>query len=311
MKKYIIILILTLSIISTSAQTRSGLAVGFQYETTSHTNPYVKIDNGTFQSFEDKTNFLYFPFNYGNYSKNGFSELSTNAFHLLLVGAVNLISPSKEYVISTDRTYSGDSYADGYIPIFDDFEAQTKQYWGTNSQEGIEASFNDTYLLRYIFAGSLKNTMLGLPVLFGIQGEVGQMGVHFSKVRDGHEPSPIKSAGSVTGFNDGTVLTFGANTGYVTELLGNDLAIFSIQYDWYYFIKGVSESGEERMLNGNKLTFELTYFPFDNRQEYLNNLHFKFLYKTSTVPYMKEFSDTTPIDYEFTKIGLSINYFIL
>lgn len=310
MKKYIILIIVMLTVNSFS-QTRSGLAMGFQYELTSHTNPYVKVENGVVQDFEDNTNYLYFPFAYSNYSKKGYSELSTNAFHLLFVGALNLLNPNKEYVYTTDKTYSGDSYADGYVPTFNDFESNTSQYWGVNPQEGIEASFSDTDLLRLAYAGSMEQSFIGLPIMIGFQGGVGQMGVHFAKVQEGHEPSSGAPISNIESFNDATDLYFGPSIGYVTELLGNDLAMLLVQYDWYYFIKGIDESGEDMMLNGNKLTFELTYFPFDYRESFLKNIHFKLIYKTSTVPFMKKFAETTPTSYDFTKIGLSVNYFVL
>ena len=309
MKKYII-LILAMLTVNSFSQTRSGLAMGFQYELTSHTNPYVKVENGVVQGFEDNTNFLYFPFSYSNYSKNGFSELSTNAFHLLFVGALNLLNPNKQYEYTTDKTYSGDSYADGYVPIFNDFESNTSEFWNLNPQEGIEASFSDTDLLKLAYAGSMGKS-IGVPVMIGFQGGVGQMGVHFAKVREGSEPSDVNAGAiDVESFNDATDLYFGPSIGYVTELFGNDLAMLIVQYDWYYFIKGIDDSGEDMMLNGNKLTFEFTYFPFDYRESFLKNLHFKFIYKTSSVPFMKKFAETTPTDYDFTKIGLSINYFV-
>jgi hypothetical protein len=286
--------------------------LGIQYELTSHTNPYVDVGiDAVNQGFEDKTSFFYFPFAHSSYSKHAFSEFSTNAFHLLFKGALNLINPNKEYKYTTDKTYSGDSYADGYVPIFDDFEKNTSEYWSVNPHEGIEASFSDTDLLRFAYAASMAESVIGLPIMLGFQGGVGQMGIHFAKVREGHEPSSLNNGAiGITSFNDATDLYFGPSIGYVTEVLGNDLAMLLVQYDWYYFIKGIDDSGEDRMLNGNKLTLELTYFPFDIRDKYLDNLFFKFIYKTSTVPYMKGFSDKISVDYEFTKIGFGINYFI-
>ncbi|MCF8241208.1 MAG: hypothetical protein K9J16_07465 [Melioribacteraceae bacterium] len=313
MKK--ILIVLTLFTFTVIAQTRSGLMVGVQYESTSHTNPYVFV-GGTdplnplsVQGFSDNTSHVYFPFGYASYSENGYSEFSSYALHELVVGVMNLLNSNKQYKYSTDKTYSGDSWADGYVPVLDGANSVSQQ---TNSiaggNFGLEASFLDMDFLRLAYAGTMQD-FLNLPVMLGFQGGVGNFGVHFAKVQEGHEPSEINNDGTgLVNFNEAVDLYFGPSIGYVTQIFPGDLAMLLVQYDWYYFIKG---TGDEMRLDGNKLTFELTYFPFDRRKPMLKNLFFKLFYKTSTVPYMKKFADSLPVDYSFSKIGIGVNYFIL
>lgn len=303
MKKIInlIFIVFLFTNLSLLAQSRSGLAVGYEYFTSSHTNPYVNIDiNGNITSYTDVANHYYFPFGWFAYSKKQYAEVSTNAWHLLFVGILNMINPNKTQVVSLDHTYSGDSYADGYVPIFNDFGKNT-------GLTNIEASITDQDLLRFVMSGTTADW---LPVMFGVQGGVGKLGVHTSKIEEDHEPSDVeyKTYGLAT-FNDGTDLYFGVNTGFVTSILNDDLALLSIQYDWYYFIKGTYK--DEYQMNGNRLTFELTYFPFNSNSGWLSNLHFKGYYKTTKVPFMRDFSEKYNVDWEYSKIGLSVNYFIL
>lgn len=296
------------------AQERSGLSIGVQYETTSHENPYVFVGGSNAMApesvtgFSDNTSQFYFPLGYTSYSPKGYSELSTYAFHLLFVGAINLIGSQKQYVYNTDKTYSGDSYADGYTPVFSNSENIGKEYGNFNGNKGLEASFNDLDLFRMVYSGSMKEA-IGIPVMLGLQGGIGNLGVHFAQIEEGHEPSDINNDKTgLVNFNDAADLYFGVNTGYVTQIFNGDLAMLLIQYDWYYFIKGVTDNSK---LAGHKLTFELTYFPFDYRKKFLKNLFFKAFLKTSVVPYMKDFADKTPTDYSFTKFGIGVNYFIL
>jgi len=309
-KLFLVVVSFFITTVAINGQTRSGVLVGLQYESTSHENPYVHVEGSnsltptSVTGYSDNTSHFYFPFGYVNYSKNGFSEFSTYALHMLVVGTMNLMNPNKQYEYTTDKTYSGDSYADGYTPIFDNSD----QFSVGN--KGLEASFNDMDLFRMVFASSMEK-FLGLPVLIGGQAGLGNFGVHFAGVQEGHEPSDVNNdyVGLVN-FNETADLYFGVNTGYATEIMGADLALLTVQYDWYFFIDGVSQTGEERVFGGNKLTVELIYFPFDAKEDYLSNLFFKAFYKSSTVPYMKEFAEKFPTNYTFTKIGLGVNYLI-
>jgi len=303
-------IIIVLATLPTNGQTRSGIVVGVQYESTSHQNPYVFVEGNSASSpisvteYSDNTSHFYIPFGYSVFSKKGFGEVSSYALHMIVVGTMNLISPSKQYEYSTDKTYSGDSYADGYTPIFDD----AGQFSVGN--KGLEASFNDMDLFRFAFAGSMEE-YISLPILLGGQGGLGNFGVHFAAIQEGHEPSEANNdyVGLVN-FNETADLYFGVNTGYASEIIGGDLVILSVQYDWYFFIDGVDQIGDERKMEGSKLTVELTYFPFDHQSEYLKNMFIKAFYKSSDVPYMKQFAESIPTNYTFTKIGLGINYLI-
>ncbi|MBL1213951.1 MAG: hypothetical protein HND52_11390 [Ignavibacteriae bacterium] len=312
MKAIVILFLLWTTIIV--CQERSGLQIGVQYEMTSHTNPYVFVE-GTDQlnpisvkGFEDNTSQVYFPFGYVNYSKKGYSEFSTYAFHMLAVGGMNLLSSNKEYVFTTDKTYSGDSYADGYTPVFDNAGSVGAEYKNFNTNKGLEASFEDLDLVRLVYSGSL-NKVIGVPLMLGAQGGLGNFGVHFAKVQPGHETTELNNDHTgLVNFNETVDLYFGANVGYVTEIFEGDLAMLLVQYDWYYFIKGVPDNS---FFDGNKLTVELSYFPFDYRRKFLKNLFFKAFYKTSSVPYMKTFAEKFETDYTFSKIGIGVNYLIL
>lgn len=296
-----------------TAQTRSGLMIGVQYETTSHTNPYVLVGGtnaaapNSVTGFSDNTSHFYFPFGFANYSTKGYSEFSTYAFHQLLVGVMNLLNSGKDYKFTTNKTYSGDSWADGYVPVFDNANSVFIQNNNNAINYGLEASFIDMDFLRLAYAGSMKS-FLGLPFMLGLQGGVGNFGVHFAKVQEGHEPTELNNDGSgLVNFNETVDLYFGPSLGYVTEIFKGDLAMLLVQYDWYYFIKG---SGDENRFDGNRLTVELTYFPFEYESNFLGNMFFKGFYKTSTVPYMKTFAEQIPTDYTFSKIGLGVNYFV-
>ncbi len=308
----ILFIILIISTTITTAQERTGVFAGFTYETTSHENPYVFVDGSnamdplSVTGFSDNTNHLYFPFGYAAYSDQGYAEFSTYAFHQLFVGALNLLR-TNEYKIGVDKTYSGDSWADGYVPVFNDAGEIGNQYDNFTGNKGLEASFIDMDFLRLVYSGSIKS-YAGIPLMLGFQGGIGNFGVHFAQVEEGHEPSEINNDYTgLVNFNEAVDLYFGINTGYVTEIFEDDLAMLLIQYDWYYFIKG---TGDEMRLEGNKLTVELTYFPFDYRKKFLKNIFFKGFYKSSTVPYMKDFAEKFPTDYSFSKIGLGVNYFI-
>lgn len=308
-------IIITLLACSIVAQTRSGLMVGVQYEATSHTNPYVYVGGNdplnpqSVKGYSDNTSHFYFPFGYVNYSKKGYSEFSTYAFHLLFVGVLNLINPNKEYKYTTNKTYSGDSWADGYSPVLDEADGVYHEYNPYATDHGLEASYVDMDFLRLAFSGNIDE-WIGVPLMIGAQGGIGNFGVHFAKVMDGHEPTELNNdKNGLVNFNETVDLYFGPSIGYVTEIMDDDLAMIQLQYDFYYFIKGTGN--DEYRLDGNRFTAELTYFPFDYRQSIWKNLFFKVFYKTSTVPYMKDFADKMPTNYTYSKIGIGINYLIL
>ena len=295
------------------AQERSGIYLGVNYYSASHTNPYVYVTGNelnptSVQGFDDKTSQFYIPFGYASYSKEGFSEFSSYALHFLVVGALNLINPNKEYTITTDHTYSGDSWADGYVPVFDDI-SQTSQYWNYGTNKALEASYVENDLFRFAFATNKLTESIDMPVIAGVQGGVGGLGVHFAEVEKDHEPGDVNNDHSgLVNFNDAVDLYFGANIGYTTELTGHDLALVSVQYDWHYFIKGVSDNSQ---LKGNRLTVEVTYFPFDVRKGFLKNLFLKAFYKHNSIPYMKKFAEKIETTYTNTTLGLGVSYFIL
>jgi hypothetical protein len=296
------------------AQERSGLYVGVNYNVNTYTNPYVYVTGNQLEptsvsGFEDNSTNFYFPCGYATYSKAGYSEFSTSAFHYLFVGALNLLNPNKEYTITTDHTYSGDSYADGYVPVLNNVTQNTSQYWNFGNNQGLEASFAEIDLFRMVYSGNFGESLLGLPFMAGFQGGVGNFGVHFARVQEGAEPGDANNDGTgLVNFNDAVDLYFGANVGYVTEIMGDDLAMLVLQYDWHFFIKGV---GTETQLKGNRITLELTYFPFGEDEGFLSNLFFKGFYKHNSVPYMKKFADTISTDFSNSSVGIGVSYFLL
>jgi|GEM_PF-2305912 len=301
-----------INLLSAQSNVRSGLQMGVELRSGTHTNPYVHYSGSELVptnliGFEDVTTQVYFPFAWSVYSKDGFSEFSTSAGHLLIVGIANLLNSNKEYKFTTDKAYAGDSYADGYVPVFGDFEANTSQYWGTAPNKGIEASYGESDLFRFIYASNAFTESIKLPVLVGFQGGIGQIGVHFANVQEGSSPTEANTDGpGLTNFNDLTDLYYGANLGFASSITGTDLAVLSVQYDWFYFIKGV----EENRGGGSRLTIEATYFPFEN-EGILGDLFFKAYYKSTTIPYMKKFNEIMPVDYKNSIIGLGVNLFLL
>lgn len=235
------------------SQERSGIMVGLNFLTTSHENPYVYFSGSetnpqNFKGFGDNTTQFYIPFGYVNYSKNSYSEFSSAALHFLVLGGINLLNPNKEYKFSTDRTFLGDSYADGYIPVFSNFLNNTGPLGTEENGRVIEASYSEIDLLRFVFSSRFIKQ---LPVMFGAQGGIGKFGVHFSWVKDGASPTPANTDGpGVVNFNDGTDLYFGINAGTAIELGKMQLLHFLLQYDWHYFIDGV----EKAQVNGNRIT---------------------------------------------------------
>ncbi|GJQ61871.1 MAG: hypothetical protein SCALA702_09240 [Melioribacteraceae bacterium] len=313
MKSFSLILIILIGISSLSIaqrNTRWGLLLGVEMQSTSHTNPYV-VYQGTeyaptsYQGFEDNTTHFYFPFGYYAYNEDFYTEFSTSAAHLLIVGIANLLNPNKEYKYTTDKVYIGDSYADGYIPVFNDFEQNTSSEWGLGNGQGIEASYNEQELFRLAFSGSLKEYYV--PISAGVQGGIGKIGVHFANVQEGHEPSPANTDGpGLTNFNDFTHLSYGVNIGKGISITGKDLLYVLAYYDWFYFMDGVDEAQG----GGNRLTIEATYFPFENGT-FLGNLSFKGYYKNISIPFMKNFNEVLPVDYSNSTIGLGVNLFLL
>jgi len=307
LSKAIVIILIFSSLIY--SQERSGLMVGLNFLTTSHENPYVYFSGSetnpqNFKGFSDNTTQLYIPFGYVNYSKDSYSEVSSAALHFLVLGGINLLNPNKAYKASTNKTFTGDSYADGYIPVFSDFLDNTGALGTAESTRVIEASYSEIDLVRAVFSSRFIKQ---LPVMFGAQGGIGKFGVHFSWVKDGSSPTPANTDGpGVVNFNDGTDLYFGVNTGAVVELGRMQLLHFSLQYDWHYFIDGV----EKAQVNGNRITLEASYFPFPDRT-FWGNLFFKAFYKHNNVPYMKKFADAQPVDYSNSTFGLGIQLIIL
>lgn len=311
----VLTLLLITSVIFSQDDIRSGVYLGAEYQMASHTNPYVyyegsELEPTSYKGFEDKTSQLYFPFGYSVYSPKGYSEFSTSAAHYLLVGAGNLINPNKEYEFNQDHAYKGDSYADGYVPVFDDFAENTSEYWNLPSGKGIEASYSEVDLFRIIYSGAFLTDLIDLPFLIGVQGGVGNIGVHFARVEEGHEPSDAADDGpGLTAFNELVDLYYGVNVGYATPFTGKDLMVVTVQYDFYYFIKGTVN--DEYVHDGNRLTIDAAYFPFENDGSVLGNLFFKVFYKTSTIPYLKKFNEKMPIDYSNSTFGLGVNLYLL
>lgn len=305
-----ILLLISATFLSGQRGTRSGLLLGVEMQMTNHTNPYV-VYEGTeyaptsYRGFEDNTTHFYFPFGYYVYNEDLYGEFSTSSAHLLIVGIANLLNPNKEYKYTTDKVYIGDSYADGYIPVFEDFEQNTSSEWGVNSGQGIEASYNEQELFRLAMSGTLEDYYL--PFSAGVQGGIGKIGVHFANVQEGHEPSPANTDGpGLTNFNDFTHLSYGVNVGKGLSITGKDLLYVLAYYDWFYFMDGT----EEPQGGGNRLTIEATYFPFEERT-FLGNVSFKAYYKNITIPYLKNFSKVLPVDYSNSTIGLGVNLFLL
>lgn len=309
----ILFTVLIVFCVSVNAQQRSGVYLGIDFFSGSHTNPYVsysgsEINPTSFKGYSDNTTQFYVPFGYATYSKDGFGEFSSYAMHFLVVGAVNLLNPNKEYKFSTDKTYIGDSYADGYVPVFGDVD-QTSSLWNYGPGKGLEASYTETDLFRFVFATNELTSTIKMPFMIGAQGGVGGFGVHFAKVQEGHEPSDVNSDGpGLVNFNDAVDLYFGANIGYGTEIMGEDLALVSLQYDWHYFIKGVEDDSQ---LKGNRITVELTYFPFSSESGFLSNIFFKGYYRHNSIPYMKKFAESIETTYTNTIVGLGVSYFLL
>lgn len=285
------------------SQDRSGLLMGLDFTSTNHTNPYVFVEGTNayepegVKGFKDKTSHFFLPFGYVSYSKAGYGEMTTNAWHLLAVGAYNLMVGNSEYHSPTEGVFHGESYANNFSPVFSD----------NDFDETFEVSFIDTDLFNFVFSGSMAEYII-LPITVGFQGSLGNFGVQFANIRKNSEPGNANNdyVGLVN-FNKTVHFTYGLNLGYVTSIINDDLAMVLVKYDKYYFIKGV---GKEYQGKGNRLQVELTYFPFGEDSPSLSALGFKATYRKSTVPYMKHFSKVIPTDYSFTKIGFGLHYIL-
>ena len=304
-----IVLILP-SLIMAGDNLRDGLVMGIDFQTTNYINPYVSYEGQPYEprnliTYNDKSSFVYFPFGWASYSDQGFGEFSTYAGHLLITGLLNLISPNKEYKYTTDKVYTGDSWADGYVPVFDEFGNQTSDKWPLTPGEGLEGSYAEMDFLRLVFSGRVFRSF---PLTLGGQGGIGSFGVNFAKVREGSEPSLINNDGpGVVNFNKLVDLYYGLNVGWAQELFGGQLVILNAQYDWHFFLK--DDNNDEYRREGNRIRVELNWFPFSTDSA-LENIIFNAYYIQNKVPYFKKFNKYIPVTFENKTIAFSIRYLL-
>ncbi len=314
MRKILFLLAIVLSLpslIMADDETRKGAIVGIDFQTSSYINPYVSFEGQRYEprnliTYNDKSSFIYFPFGAGFYNRYGFSEFRTYAGHLLIRGLLNLISPNKQYKFTTDKVYEGDSYADDYIPVFDEFGNQTSDKWELQPGEGLEGSYLEMDFLRIVFSGRIFESF---PLTMGAQGGIGNFGVKFAKIRKDHEPVVVDNDGpGVVNFNERADLYYGLNIGWAQELFGDQLLILNAQYDWHFFLKDDNSNENER--KGNRIRLEVNWFPF-SRDSALGNIIFNAYYIQNKVPYLKEFNKYIPVTFENKTFAVSIRYLMI
>lgn len=317
MKK--LLLVVFIAITSLSAQQRAGAYFGFEYKMTSHTNPYVynsatELTPGEIQKFDDKSSGVYIPFGYTLFDDDTYWDINSFALHYLISAVLNIADSDKDYIYQTGDTFAGDSFSGGLIPILDNYGENLAQT-PLGNQSGVEIRFTEMDLIKGVFSTKTPFDIIELPFFVGGQAGIGAFGILLGQKLDGtHTEDAFDNDGyGLTTFNNTINATYGLNVGYRYNFSRSSFIYLTAQYDWHTFLDGVGFEGagsNKAITQGNRLTVEATYFPFNTRSSF-SDVFFRAYYKYNSVDYMARPEEINAINYSNYTIGFGVSYIVL